>query len=69
MAFWAVNMPESNPEDYISQVGEALGCPTDDNAVMMDCLRQVPPRELIRTDFNCTVSFLVNLKKLHKEFI
>ena len=56
LSLWAVNVPESHPENYTKSVAEQLGCPTDDNWLMMDCLREVSARKLGGTRFNCTVS-------------
>ena len=53
---WGVNPPESNPETYIQQVAEALDCYDDDSFVMMDCLRELPWRDVNRRNFSCTVS-------------
>ena len=40
------------------QVAEQLNCPTNDTEEMVDCLRTKDAAELLRTDFNCTVSVL-----------
>ncbi len=56
VSIWAVNPPESNPETYIQQVAEELDCYDDDSFVMMDCLRELPWRQVDRGNFSCTVS-------------
>lgn len=53
--FWAVNPPESHPEDYIRQIAEKANC-TDgmDDYEMMDCLREIPWDILRKINFDCT---------------
>ncbi len=58
VSLWSVNPPESNPENYIRQVAEELDCYDDDSFVMMDCLRELPWRQVDRGNFSCTVSRL-----------
>ena len=54
--FWSINLPESNPENYIRQVAESLNCSIGyDDYEMMDCLREIPWQELRGADFDCTV--------------
>ena len=42
------------------QVGEQHDCPTDDLEEMMDCLRDVSARPILRSNITCTVSKRIN---------
>jgi carboxylesterase type B len=54
--FWSINLPESNPENYIRQVAESLNCSLGlDDYQMMDCLRDIPWEQLRSASFDCTV--------------
>jgi len=53
--FWSINLPESNPENYIRQVAESHNCSVGyDDYQMMDCLREVPFEDLAASSFDCT---------------
>ncbi len=58
MASFAINPPESDPEDYTWQVADELGCVDEDASAMFDCLRELPWRQIQRANFTCTVGVL-----------
>ena len=35
-----VILPESEPEQYLYRAAERFGCPTDNETLMMECLRE-----------------------------
>jgi len=53
-ADWAVIPPEDHPERSAAYLGQAFGCPTDNNWAMMDCLRLIDERDLRETYLNCS---------------
>ena len=53
---WGINLPDSHPEDYTYNVAEDLGCTRADDYEMMDCMRDLPWREIMfNSSITCTV--------------
>ena len=55
VTLWAVNYPESEPENYTKQVATQLDCPTEDSSSMIDCLRGKDAADVVDPGVDCTV--------------
>ncbi len=53
--FWVINWPEQEPETYIEQVAEALGCPTGNSQAMLGCLQGEDWEDIANVNITCTV--------------
>jgi len=53
MAIWAVYSPQHEPENYSKEIAAGVGCPTDDNQAMLDCMRTVDADDIRKAGFTC----------------
>ena len=55
ITLWAVNSPESEPEEYTAQMAILLDCPADQGtAAMIQCLRTKDEWEIVSAAGNIT---------------
>ena len=53
---WAVNIPKTQPEDYLRQVAQSFNCSVNTSVEIVECLQAVDATELSEAEFRCTVS-------------
>ena len=58
---WGILTPETDPEKYLVEVAEGLGCPTSNSQEMVACLQAIDADVLSQARFNCTVMICLYL--------
>ena len=51
-----MNIPKTQPEDYLRQVAQSFNCSVNTSVEIVECLQAVDATELSEAEFRCTVS-------------